>query len=454
MNFALPLLLCVPAFAEPDLREQAKSAIVKSVAYFHKNASRHGGYVWFLSEDLSQRVAEGKAGPSQVAVQPPGTPAVGIAFVAAHRATGDAGALKAAREAAVCLLYGQLKSGGWRPWIDFSPNGSQVDAYRNGQGRGKNYSTLDDNSTQASLLMLMRLDEVEKFADAKVHDAVVFGLDALLAAQYPNGSFPQVWTGPSPNLPVLKPTLPENWRTPARGRDYWLYYTLNDNLAGDVASVLVEAHRIYGGRKYLDALRKLGDFLILAQLPAPQPAWAQQYDHKMQPAWARKFEPPAVTGWESQDAIETLLLVAELSGDRKYLAPVEPALKYLKASLLADGRLARFYELATNKPLYMDKQYRLTYDDGDVPTHYGFKVPARLDALEAEWRRVEAGKPKPARTVSEGQVRKILAALDDQGRWVDDTVPRRGFAQGRYLMSATFAKNVETLAEFLIAGAR
>ena len=52
-----------------------------------------------------------------------------------------------------------------------------------------------------------------------------------------------------------------------------------------------------------------------------------------------------------------------------------PALAYLKKSLLPDGRLARFYELKTNKPLYFTKTYELTYDDSDMPTHYSFKCP-------------------------------------------------------------------------------
>lgn len=61
------------------------------------------------------------------------------------------------------------------------------------------------------------------------------------------------------------------------------------------------------------------------------------------------------------------------TGGRKYLAPIPRALAYLKASQLPDGLLARFYELKTNKPLYFTKDYQLTHDDSDVPTHYGFK---------------------------------------------------------------------------------
>src|SRR5690606_27390840 len=136
---------------------------------------------------------------------------------------------------------------------------------------------------------------------------------------------------------------------------------------------------IYGDERYLQAAKRGGDFFLLAQLPEPQPGWAQQYDHDMHPAWARKFEPPAVTGGESQGVMQTLMLLYRRTGDDRYLKPIPRAIAYYRSSLLPDGRLARFYELKTNRPLYFTKDYQLTYDDGDMPTHYGFKSTSRLD---------------------------------------------------------------------------
>ena len=60
--------------------------------------------------------------------------------------------------------------------------------------------------------------------------------------------------------------------------------------------ILIDVHQIYGDSTYKDALTRLGDFLVLSQMPDPQPAWAQQYDFEMKPVWARKFEPPAISG--------------------------------------------------------------------------------------------------------------------------------------------------------------
>jgi len=48
-----------------------------------------------------------------------------------------------------------------------------------------------------------------------------------------------------------------------------------------------EAWRIYGEDRYRRTAEKGGEFILLAQMPEPQPAWAQQYDVEMRPAWAR-----------------------------------------------------------------------------------------------------------------------------------------------------------------------
>jgi hypothetical protein len=181
----------------------------------------------------------------------------------------------------------------------------------------------------------------------------------------------------------------------------------------------------------------------------------------MIPIWARRFEPASVTGLESQDAMETLIKIARYTGERRYLTPVPRALAYLRKCLLPDGRLARFYELGTDKPLYMDAEYRLTYDDSAAPAHYGWKVRSRLDDIERAYKEAEAGAGPPAarRSVpSEAEVRRIIGDLDEQGRWVMTVGAERPAGQPkfppmfRYLSSAVFNRNVEALAAYLAAG--
>lgn len=455
-------LACVTATAaqpeDSELRADAARTLKRAAVFYCGQVASHGGYVYYYSEDLTQRWGEGAATPDTIFVQPPGTPTVGMAYLTAYAATGDTFYLDGAREAAEALVYGQLQSGGWTQVIHFGP-AERLGKYRRGQGGSWNVSSLDDGQTQAALTFLMLADRALESHDAEIHEAVAYGLDALLKAQFPNGAFPQVWRAPVLPQPVLAARFPSgDWRTEGRIKEYWDYYTLNDNLAGTVAETLMTAHRVSGDEKYRSALEKLGDFLLLAQMPEPQPGWCQQYNYEMVPIWARKFEPPAVSGGESQDVMETLIRIASYTGQRRYLEPIPRALAYLRRSLLADGRVARFYEFQTNKPLYMDGQYRLTYDDSAAPSHYGWKQPARLDRIERMYRNpsVEVGAATP-RTAEElqAEARRIIRELDPQGRWVTVYAGERLVGQPkfppsfRYISSEVFSRNVETLSEYL-----
>lgn len=462
--FACLLVLAGVCQAADVPSRDAVLASMKRAAMFYRNqVATHGGYVYHYSLDLKQRWGEGAATADQIWVQPPGTPTVGLAYLAAWQATNDRWYLEAATKTANALVYGQLKSGGWTNSIDFDPKNPRTAGYRNGKGKGKINSTLDDGITQSALQFLMRMDQALKFKDQGIHESAELALKSLLAAQFPNGGFPQVWTGPVEKRPIVKAAYPNyEWRTENRVKEYWTMYTLNDDLAGDVAETLLVAHEIYPDVGAFDAFKKLGDFLILAQLPQPQPAWAQQYDVQMRPIWARKFEPPAVTGRESQDAIEVLMLVYERTGDAKYLKPIPSAIDYLKKSRLPDGRMARYYELQSNKPLYMNSKYELTYDDSDVPDHYGWKVESNLDRIEKRYQSLkEKGVPskskssdKPGKKQIE-QVVQILTLLDDQGRWTTVQGEARLVGQpkirpgDRFISSQVFATNITTLSHYL-----
>jgi len=456
---------------EPTVAE-VTAAMERATAFFHGRVAVRGGYVWQCSPDLEQRAGERAASATEIWVQPPGTPAVGMAYLRAHAATGRQPFLDAARDAAAALLHGQLESGGWTDSIDFDPGGRTADRYRGGRGRrkGRNYSTLDDDKTQSALRFLMQLDERLRFEDRAVHEAVTYALDALLAAQFANGGFPQGWREAVGDRPVVPASYPDyDWRTEERVKDYWDLPTLNDGLAGTVARTLHMAHGIYGDERHRRALERLGEFLLLAQMPEPQPAWAQQYSFAMHPAWARKFEPPAIAGAESEDVIDTLLVLHEITGERRLLDAVGPALAWMRRSLLPDGQLARFYELRTNRPLYFVRDtYELTHDDDRLPTHYSFKKRPRLEELERRHALARAGTPATDRPDGRKPLARdaarIVAALDGQGRWLataDDT-PWPGPApdpapadreadRGPVISSRLFARNLERLAEFVAA---
>ena len=447
-----------------DLKDDALAAAKKATMFLTERVSTEGGYLWRYSSDLKLREGEGIVDTKTVWVQPPGTPSVGEAFVELYDSTGEQLFLNAARSAAESLRRGQMRSGGWQAYIEFEPErrkkwAYRVDAYRR---KAKDQSSLDDDKTQSAIRFIIQLDRALNYQDEPIHEMAMYALDGLLQkGQLPAGGFPQVWTGET--LAPLdhrtrRASYPETWSRTYQGhRQYWHRYTLNDNLAPDVIRTLFLAERIYEDAKYRVAALKLADFLLLAQMPDPQPAWAQQYSYDLHPIWARKFEPPAITGGESQGVIETLLDVYEATGERKYLEPIPRALDYLKRSELPDGKLARFYELKTNRPLYFTKEYELTYDDRDLPTHYGFKVASRIEKLRSRYKRLseipneELGRrqTRSAKQPDDERVRHLVSQLDERGIWVTDGKLRYHKVSGPIIDMHRTVTNLKLLATYL-----
>ncbi len=463
-------VVCAPVAAEEVDQETVRGALRRSISFFRENCGKQGGYVYRYSRDLKLSEGEAETGPTTVWVQPPGTPAVGEAFLDAYQTTGEAEHLRAAIETAHVLTAGQLQSGGWFYRIELDASERAKWGYRDNQGfrlskqrkNATNITTLDDDTTPAAVRLLCRVDQALKFKDPKIHEAALFALQALIKAQYPNGGWYQNWDRyPEPKtaaeFPIVSASYPTTWSRKWLNDWPGVYYT-NDNVAGMMVETMLLAWEIYGDDAYLTSARRTGDFLILAQMPDPQPAWAQQYDAQMHPCWDRKMEPPAVSSWESQFVLEALLRLYRATGDSKFLTPMQPALDYLKRSRLEDGRLARFYELQTNRPLYQNKEYELTYDPKDTPTHYGFIMESRLDAIETEFQAVSRqGRDAPVTDRREPverrakEVARVIAAMDNRGAWLD---PRsmRGFGkaspEGVY-QSETFIANVATLCRYL-----
>jgi PelA/Pel-15E family pectate lyase len=370
----------------------------------------------------------------------------------------------------------------------------------------------------------MRVDRALEFKDKEIHEAATFALDRLMAVQYPNGAWPQRFTEPPDpaKFPVKRASYPDSWSRTWPGPDYRSHYTFNDNSISDMIDAMLEASRIYNEPKYLASAEKGGAFILLAQMPDPQPGWAQQYDADMHPAWARIFEPPAVTGGESQGILKTLLLLYRETGKKKYLEPIPRALAYYRRSRLPEVEnpsayrqracpagnvcMARFYELKTNRPLYITKGtrvgvsgestklfggYELSYSDESVITHYGVLTrgasfdPIRLRGL-SPWQ-ADASATPPDQAVLAQQAQAAVASLTPRGAWVEEgslgrteqlaqvfaaeemvaTIGDRSYTinEDEYLRvyrgkifpsetiisSNTFAKNVEALSAYLSA---
>ena len=104
----------------------------------------------------------------QAWLQPPGTPAVGEAYLAAYERTKERFLLEAAVETARALVKGQLHSGGWGEFMEFDPQQRKLYAYRvDGPPgpRARNTTTLDDDKTQSAVRFMMHADRALGFKD-------------------------------------------------------------------------------------------------------------------------------------------------------------------------------------------------------------------------------------------------------------------------------------------------
>ncbi|MAS92360.1 MAG: hypothetical protein CMO55_04120 [Verrucomicrobiales bacterium] len=463
----LSILLPIIGVADdiPD-RSAVLDSMKKGVLFLRTNLSVGGGYASEWSKDRKEGRVEHGNSSTVISIQPPGTTTLGLTFVEAYRATDERLFVQAAREAAKALVWCQLSSGGWEDDFDFDMTFSSRRHYRRDveagdvdPGKRAHRSTLDDNKTQSALLFLLEYAQTDAGKeDEELAACLEFAWKGLLAAQYPNGAWPQQFDGPAPrDLPVVKATIPETWPREWPHEKYTGFYTLNDGNLERVMHLLLRAYELTGEARFIDSAKKLGDFLLLAQFEGSQPAWSQQYDENMQPVWARKFEPPALSSTESYSAIVALFRLWIATGEDKCIATLGPALDWLEKSQLEDGKWARFYELNTNKPLYcVAETYELTYDDSNTPSHYGFKISSLENKIERmrediarpheEAARRMAGPTqkesweKKARGVR-GKVKDAMESQNENGCWYSSDK----------IDATIFVKNLRVMAEYLDA---
>lgn len=470
-----------PDASRPTYAE-AREALRKATAYLTSISTR-GGYLWRYSPDLSERAGENVATPTQIWIQPPGTPSVGMAFLRAFAATQDAAHFEAAHAAAMALAQGQLESGGWDYLVDFSPDSKHRTRLR--PERLKNISTFDDDNTQSAIRFLLAYCDAAKASGhlAKAQGEIIlnardYALERMLEAQYPNGAWPQRYDGKPRSataFPVVEATYPKDYPRTWPNADYKHHYTLNDHTHRDCVETMLDAFHRTGDARFLASARRGGDFLLLAQMPEPQPAWAQQYNARMEPAWARAFEPPSITAAESAGAARLLLDLYLETGDDKFLRPLPAVIAWFKRSAIASNRWARYYELHTNKQLFGDRDGKIHYRIEDISEErqtgyswsgeYGIPgVIAQYEAIQArgreallEQRRLKSRPPAQASAKSKAgraaalgpRVREILAAQDPQGRWITRGSPRRDWKSPERVEMSVFIKNMELLADYL-----
>jgi len=303
-----------------------------------------------------------------------------------------------ARAIAAHMLQYQSPEGGW-------PTDTDTTLPRPAEFKPAKYPpTIDDGATTTPLRFFALV--ITATNDATLRAAFERGFDYLLAAQYPSGGWPQYF--------------------PLRG-GYYSHITYNDNAMVNVLTLLRDAAEGKAPCAFVDpARRALAAAAVergLACILRTQvkqggrlTAWCAQHDETtFAPAWARKFEPASLSGAETVGIVRYLMavqdpspeVVAAIAGAVAWLESVKVTGLRIDETPGADGKRdrrvvadpaapvlwARFYELETNRPIYVGRDAVIHYDLNAVErerrTGYGYlgTWPAQLLARDyPQWR--------------------------------------------------------------------
>ena len=317
-----------------------------------------------------------------------------------------------ARRIANSVLEYQSAAGGWPKNTDLtkSPVTPQILAEIQRSGSA---DTIDNGATTTPMRFLALVGEAT--GEATYREAFDRGLDYLLAAQYPNGGWPQFF--------------------PLR-EGYYSHVTFNDDAMVNVLKLLRDVGAGRAPYTFVSAPRKArasaafarGIEVILRtqfRRDGRLTAWCAQYDEKtLEPAWARKYEPPSLSGNESVGIIRLLMEIERPSPE--VLAAIEGAVAWLRESAIAGVRVdeftnaegkrdrrvvadasapllwARFYELGGNRPIFLDRDSKLHHDLSEIDherrngyAYYGAWPAALLSKDYPRWRAKLAIKATP-----------------------------------------------------------
>lgn len=304
------------------------------------------------------------------------------------------------------LLY-QSAAGAWPKNTDLllPATTEAIDALQ----RGGKADTIDNGATTLPLRFMALVAAAG--GDERYAAAVRRGLDYLLAAQYANGGFPQFF--------------------PLRS-GYYDHITYNDGaminalqVLRDVALARAPFQEIDAGRRARaqDAVSRGLDCILRTQIRQDgRPAvWCAQYDEvTLVPAWARKYEPPSLSGAESVGVVRFLLALENPSPE--VVEAIEGAVAWFRSVAIAGKRLdrvkhddgrtervlvddpaapplwARFYQLETNRPLYMDRDSQPVYDfhqiDYERRSGYDYHTDAPATLLNRDYPAWQARRKK------------------------------------------------------------
>jgi PelA/Pel-15E family pectate lyase len=265
------------------------------------------------------------------------------------------------------VLAMQLPCGGWDKNLERTMDlGKPLsDTDRQKLGRREDRATIDNGATYTQLRFLARAYSAA--GDPAVRDAFLKGIDYLLSAQYDNGGWPMYY-------PLRK--------------GYYTHIHFNDNsvagvmnLMRDIADGEAPFDFVDAGRREraAAAVTKGIDCILKCQVvvDGKRTVWCAQHDEvTLKPTAARAYEPVSLSGQESVELVRCLMRVDRPSPE--IIAAVEGAAAWLEAAKIKGIRVvrvetpqgsdraikedpdappiwARFYEVGTNRPIFIGR---------------------------------------------------------------------------------------------------
>ena len=238
--------------------------------------------------------------------------------------------------------------------------------------------TLDNDSTNTELRFLAKVQTSMPGKEGDAYRAsFIKGIRYLLAAQFPNGGFPQVY--------------------PLEG-GYHDAITFNDNAVSESAETLTDVADAKPGYDFVPAdLRKQAaaavdkalKCILVSQIVVngKKTIWAQQEDAlTLAPVSARNYEPGALAASESADLLEYLMSLPHPS--KELIASIQAGVTWLKGAVVygfeytggrgveggrqlkpKDGAgpiWARYYSVPAQKPIFGDRDKTLHDNVNDL----------------------------------------------------------------------------------------
>jgi PelA/Pel-15E family pectate lyase len=304
------------------------------------------------------------------------------------------------------LLY-QRSTGGWPKNIDMAAPLSDPEREQLIKQKASTDSTIDNGATYTQLVFLAKVHELQPRSSHL--EAFLKGFDYLLKAQYENGGWPQFY----PDL-----------------SGYYRHITFNDGAMIGVMKLLRDVANKKPAYSFIDddrrakaekAVQKGIECILKTQLiiDGHRTVWCAQHDEiTLKPAPARTYELVSLSGFESVDIVRFLMSIPKPNAN--VVEAIEGAVTWFQKSQLngirwvekkdpskPDGTdrvvvndpnapplWARFYELNTNRPMFVGRdgvvKYEVAAIEHERRNGYAWYVeePAKLLNKDyPEWRK-------------------------------------------------------------------